>query len=160
MKALGPIDVIASKNNGPYVIKTRLGWCIVSPVNCTRNRKRIHCNRRAVKKCDTKDVGKYYFQTKTSVEENDVGDMLTRLYNLEFIEAGPTERRSEASMSREDQKFIKILQEGRKLRNGHYQVPLPFKDPCVNLPNNRYQARQRLSYLGKKLPKNDQFKED
>ena len=63
-------------------------------------------------------------------------------------------------MSRENQKFMKILQEGTKLRNGHYQVPLSFKEPCVNLPNNRYQARQRFSDLEKKFSKNDQFKED
>ena len=159
-KALEPIDVIPTKNNGPYAIKTRLGWCIVGPVNGTRSRQGMHCNRIAVKQADTKDVGKHYFQTKTSVEENDVRDMLTRLYNLEFIEAGLTERKLEASMSREDQKFMKILQDGTQLRNGHYQIPLPFRDPCVNLPNNRYQARQRFSYLDKKFSKNSQFKED
>ena len=54
---------------------------------------------------------------------------------------------------------MKILQDGTQLRNGHYQVPLPFRDPCVNLPNNRYQARQRFSYLDKKFSKNNQFKE-
>ena len=112
-----------------------------------------------MKQNDTKDVGKHYFQTKTSAEENDVRDMLTRLYNLELIENGPTERKLETSMYRKGQKFMKILQEGTKLRNGHYQVPLPFKDPCVTLPNNRYQAGQRFSYLQKKLSKNDQFKE-
>ena len=37
---------------------------------------------------------------------------------------------------------------------------MPFKDPCVNLSNNRYQGRQRFSYLEKKICKNDQFKED
>ena len=149
-KALEPIDVIPSKNNGPYAIKTRLGWCIVGPVNGTQSRQGIHCNRIAVKQADTKDVGKHYFQTKTSVEENDVRDMLTRLYNLEFTENGPTEGKLETSMSREDQKFMKILQEGTTLRNGHYQVPLPFKEPYVNLPNSRYQAMQRFSYLEKK----------
>ena len=122
MKALQPIDVIPSKNNGPYTIKTRLGWCIVGPVNSTRSRQGIHCNQIAVKQADTKAVGKHYFQTKTSVEENDVRDMLTRLYNLEFIETGPTERKLETSMSRENQKFMKILQEGARLRNSHYQV--------------------------------------
>ena len=63
-------------------------------------------------------------------------------------------------MSQEGQKFINILEEGTKLRNDHYQVPLPFKDPCVNLPNNRYQARHILSDLERKFSKNDQFKED
>ena len=113
-----------------------------------------------MKQADIKDVGKRNFQTKTSVEEKDARDMLTRLYNLEFIEAGPTERKLEASLSREDKKFMKILKDGTQLRNGHYQVPLPFRDPCVNLPNNRYQARQRFSCLDKKLSKKNQFKED
>ena len=117
-KALEPIDVIPSKNNGPYAIKTRLGWCIVSPVNGTQSRQGIHCNRIAVKQADTKDVGKHYFQTKTSVEEHDVRDMLARLYNLEFMETGPSDRKLETSMSREEHKFMKILQEDTKLRNG------------------------------------------
>ena len=43
-KALEPIDVIPSKNNGPYAIKTRLGWCIAGPVNGTQNRQEVHCN--------------------------------------------------------------------------------------------------------------------
>ena len=98
-------------------------WCQKHP----RNKLQI-----AVKQTDTKDVGKHYFQTKTRVEEN-VRDMLTRLYNQELIEAGPTERKTKASMSQKDQEFVKIL-EGTKLRNGHYQLPLPFKGPSVNLP--------------------------
>ena len=109
-KALEPIDVIPSKNNGPYAIKTRLGWCIVGPVNGTQSRQGIHCNPIAVKQADTKDVGKHYFQTKTIVEDNDVRDMLTRLYNLEFMETGLTDRKSETSMSREDHKFMESLQ--------------------------------------------------
>ena len=40
--------------------------------------------------------------------------MLTRLYNLEFKEAGPSERKLEASISREDKKFMMIPQEGIK----------------------------------------------
>ena len=113
-----------------------------------------------MKQDDTKDVGKHYFQTKTSAEENDVRDMNTRLYNLEFIETGSTESKLRTSMSREDHKFIKILQGDTKLRNGHFQVSLPFKDPCVNLPKKRHQARQRFSYLEKKFSKNYQFRED
>ena len=96
-------------------IKTRLGWCIVGSVNGTRSRKGTHCNQIAVKQADTKDVGKYYFQTKTSVEENDVREMLTRLYNLEFI-SWSNWKKSQANMSPEDQKFMKILQKCTKLR--------------------------------------------
>ena len=130
-KALEPIDVISSKNSRPYVIKTRLGWCIVGPVNGTRSRQGIHCKRIAVKQADTKDVREHYFQIKTSVEENDVKDMFTTLYNLEFIENGPTERKLENSMSREDQKFMKILQEGTKLRNEMVPLKGNWKILCL-----------------------------
>ena len=86
--------------------------------------------------------------------------MLTRLCNLEFMETGLTDRNLETSMSREDQKLMEILQEGIKLRNGHYQVLFLSKDPCIDLPNNIYQARQKFSYFEKKFSKNDQFRED
>ena len=63
-----------------------------------------------MKQANTKDAGKHYLQTKTIVEDNDVRDMLTTLYNLEFMETGLTDRKSETSMSREDHKFMESLQ--------------------------------------------------
>ena len=32
LKALELIEIITSKNDGPYPCKTKLGWCIVGPV--------------------------------------------------------------------------------------------------------------------------------
>ena len=34
IKALEPMQIIHSEGGGPYLYKTRLGWCIVSPINC------------------------------------------------------------------------------------------------------------------------------
>ena len=58
-------------------------------------------------------------------------DVFTMLYNLEFIENGPTERKLENSMSREDQKFMKILQEGTKLRNEMVPLKGNWKILCL-----------------------------
>ena len=55
---------------------------------------------------------------------------------------------------------MKILDEGTKLKDGHYQIPLPFKQEDVGLPCNKYQAAQRLSYLKRKFDKNEKFKAD
>ena len=126
-KALEPIDFSSSKNNESYAIKKRFGWCIVGPLNDNRNKQGIHCNQ------------------TTSAKENDVREMLTSLDNLEFIEAGPTERQLKACMSRKNKKFMKILQEGTKTRYSHYQVPFLFKDRQVNFLHSRYQARPRFS---------------
>ena len=57
---IGFVHVIPCKNNGPYAIKTRLVWCIVSPVNGASNRQKIHCNQIAVKQADTR-CGKTLF---------------------------------------------------------------------------------------------------
>ena len=53
--ALEPINIVPSKNDGPYTFKTKLGWCIVDPTNGT-GRKDIYCNWIAVRQADTDEV--------------------------------------------------------------------------------------------------------
>ena len=40
------------------------------------------------------------------------------------------------------------------LKDGHYEIPLPFKDRQYSVPKNRIQAEQRASWLKKRLEKN------
>ena len=44
--------------------------------------------------------------------------------------------------------------------NKHYQIPLPFGNPNVQLSNNRYQAWQRLLDLQKRFKKDKEFEKD
>ena len=155
-KALERIDIIPSKNDGPYAFKIKLGRYIVGPVNGT-SRKEICCNRIGVRQAYTNEVGKHFFQAKPLVKETDVKDMLARLYNQEFTERGSPEDKSENAIFAEDVKFMKILKDGAKVVNKHYQIPLPFGNPNIEPPNNRYQAWQRLSYLQKRFNKNKEF---
>ena len=46
MKALEPTKIIHSEGGGPYAYKTRLGWCVVGPINCIGIT--TSCNRVAV----------------------------------------------------------------------------------------------------------------
>ena len=85
-KALEPIDDIPSKNNGPYAIKTRLGWCIVGPVNGTQIRQGIHCHQIAVKQADAKDVGKHYLWENTI----SIPKLLLKIMMLEICLQGCT----------------------------------------------------------------------
>ena len=84
-KALEPIEILQSKNGGPYAFKTRLDWCVVGPVNRTK-RNKVSCNQIAVSQADTKEVGRLFFQVKKEVKENDLPDMLQQMYNHEFTE--------------------------------------------------------------------------
>ena len=118
-KVLEPIDIIPSENDGPYGFKTKLGWCIVCPVNGT-SRTEICCNWIGIRQADTNEVGKQFFQAKTLVKETNVNEMFARLYNQEFTESGFPGGKSENGMSVEDIKFLKILENEAKIVNKLY----------------------------------------
>ena len=71
--------------------------------------------------------------------------MLTIMYNQEFTERGSHESKSENGASLEALRFTKILEDGAKMVNKQYQIPLPFRNANIQPPNSRYQAWQRLS---------------
>ena len=71
--------------------------------------------------------------------------------------------------SQEDKKFLQILEEGAKIVDGHYKIPLAFRRVDAQLPNNKPQGEKRLTSLKKKKKKkkkkkeearNDKFKDD
>ena len=115
---------------------TKLGWSIVGPVNGTC-RKEISCNQIGIRQADTNKEGKHFFQAKTTVKETDLKETLTRLHYQEFTESGSPEGKSENEMSVEDVKFMKILEDGAKMVNKHYQISSPFRNANIQLPNNR-----------------------
>jgi len=63
--------------------------------------------------------------------------------------------------SLEDQKFISTLQQGiRKTSDGHFEMPLPFRDANPALPNNRIMAEKRLEGLKRKFTKDIKYREE
>ena len=46
------------------------------------------------------------------------------------------------------------------LKNGHYQIALPFKNENPQMPSNRTQAEQWMTWLTKRLRKDPQFHKD
>ena len=50
-----------------------------------------------------------------------------------------SERKDERAPSIEDKEFLKQVKEGIRLNTAdeHYEIPLPFKDEDIKLPNNR-----------------------
>ena len=89
-----------------------------------------------------------------TVRETGIKEMLDKMYNKEVSFT----RSKKKEMPQQDMRFMEILDEGTKLKDGHYQIPLPFKQEDVRLPCNKYQAAQRLSYLKRKFDKNEKFK--
>ena len=68
-RALEPIKVIPSRNDGPYAMKTILGWCIVGPISYrNQSEGKISCNRTAVMEAGSNKVSRHYFAVENKLK--------------------------------------------------------------------------------------------
>ena len=95
-----------------------------------------------------------FFQSKKEEKENEVTEMLQKMYNHEFTESQNKLNRENDGMSQEDLKFMQVLDNGTRLIDGHYEIPLPLHDDNVRFPNNRLQDEKRFTCLQKKCQGN------
>jgi hypothetical protein len=125
-KAMEPWDVIRTEDEGPYAVKTALGWVINGPI---------------------------FSESETNMKLNfikadNLEDMLIKSYNTDFSERLIDDV---SEYSREDKHFMKTVENSLKFETGKYCMKLPFKNENISLPNNRNIAYHRLMLLKKKL---------
>jgi hypothetical protein len=89
--------------------------------------------------------------------ETPLNDIVLDSINRDFNERAVYDKKE---MSQEEQQFMSKVKRTVSLKNGHYQIALPFKDEHPQIPNNRTQAEQRMTWLKKRLQKNPQFHKD
>ena len=134
-KVMEPQEVINSQGEGPYAVRTLLGWVVNGPLR-GGGTKATSVNRISVV---------------------DLHDLLVTQYNTDFVEKSYEEKRE---MSIEDKQFLKSVEDSTTIVNGHYSFRLPFRSHDVSLPNNRQVAEQRLWSLKRKFLKNASFHEE
>ena len=105
-KALEPIDVIRSVGDGPYAVKTMLGWTVNGPLGGCPD--------------DTQDT------TSISVNRTSVVQ-LDKLWEQQFKTDFPECGRDNQEPSREDQQFLDLVSKSAHLVNGHYSIGLPLR---------------------------------
>ncbi len=81
---------------------------------------------------------------------------MAKQYNHEFNEKTTKEK----EMSREDLKFLEIMEHLAVLQEGRYCLKLPFKNKEVCLSNNFAVARQRIQGLRKRFLNNKQLHQE
>ncbi|XP_035986796.1 uncharacterized protein LOC118560149 [Fundulus heteroclitus] len=103
-KLMEPWEVINSQGEGPYAIRSLLGWVVNASAEGCKDLENgypsVHVNRTTVDKIE---------------------ELLTSQYNYDFIEKSFTEQEE---MSREEQKFLDIMDRSAQLENGHYKRKL------------------------------------
>ena len=159
-KATEPLETVPSQQNGPYAQRTVLGWCVIGPIQRSSGQDKLNVNftRVTVPARDSLsgELAGHYFCQETSIQDTYTSKLLHEMYTNEFNEKDGERK----CMSVEDERFIKIMEKGISRRGSHYELPLPFRDQCVSMPDNATQVKKRLFYLKKRFTLDPQFREE
>ncbi len=142
-KAIEPWQVINSEGNGPYAIRTALGWIVNGPLQTDVN-------------TESDQVRTSSF-TVNRIAVSDIETLLVEQFNADFPDRNYSDK---TEMSQEDRKFMQSVEQSIQYKDGHYCIGLPFKNDPAKLPNNRCIAEQRAIGLKRKLSNNPKFHED
>ena len=123
----------------------------------------MRCNRIAVKDAITGKLLSHHFAKDPGYKMRDVGakEMFRKIYYNDFCEkvhlsstgiCGDMEE-----ISKDDKVFLAIVEKGTKRVDDHYEVPLPYRDGNLQLPNNKEQAIRRMQQLKKRFQKDLDF---
>ena len=161
-KVQEPYEVIPSQCGGPYAYRSRLGWCVVGPTKRSQNESVIKCYRTAIhvpaEDAIDKSIASHHFAISSKVNKiYDIEDQLNKMYMHDFNEMQPEKK----ALSLEDEEFLRQMNEGvKRSENGHYILPLPFRNQNPKFENNRIQAVSRAESLKKRLVKDKKFHEE
>ena len=141
--ALQPLQVVPTEGNGPFATLFRHGWTINGPLHVTiSDDNNITCHR-------------IMFQETGSMRE-----CVINMFERDFSEHDVGKVPDEKGQSQDDKKFIDIVSCGMKVINGHYEIPLPFKESKVVMKNNYNQAAKRALWQRKKMGRDEKYSKD
>jgi transposase InsO family protein len=143
-KALEPLEVIPSDGSHPYAILLRHGWTLHGPVQGRFDDNIVTSNRIMVQEMHKEIINPCSILQMFEADFNDK------------IESYP----GECGMSQEDRQFLKTVEEGIVLEDGHYTVPLPLRDAVPKLPDNRNYVLKRAALQRKKMLANKKYHDD
>ena len=164
-KAFEPVNFIPACNEGPFAVKTDLGWSIIGRTSTNDHNdddeqgKIIHSHRIVTKETIPNAI--HHRETvEFSVKTTNVKEVINPRDIIKVLESDFIERKEHEKkpISYEDKKFLDILSEGIHVRDdSHFEMPLPFKEPHPRLPNNKKQAEIRLLQLKRRLGQSENF---
>ena len=134
-QALEPLEIKRGQKGEPYATRTTLGWVVNGPLGRTGSAPR-----------------------SASFISADVqlNEQFEKFCNMEFNDSTFSNK---TSMSQEDRRALEIMNQTVKLKEGHYEVALPWRHYPPDLPNNKSLADHRLNLLKRRLTKDTSLHE-
>ncbi len=123
---LAPRETRCGESGEPYAILTGLGWTLHGPVAD-----------------GSTSISANFIQADHSLQQ-----AVERFWKLD----DPVHVNNN-SLSVVDQQVVDLWNKQSVKEDGHYTLPIPFKEHPPRLPNNYTMAKHRLNLLGKRLKK-------
>ena len=131
-------------------------------INQTKEGK-FGCKRIMFTSADTVKPGGHYVTVPTKVRETSIESMLKKIYEHDFDEpesqycVNNKINPNYDNLSKNDRRFLELMERQAVKTDGHYQLPLPLKDKELVLPNNRMAATKCMQALKKKFERDEPF---
>ena len=115
------------------------------------------CHRIHAREIGSEETLNHSFILHTQTKEVINPFAVNRMFEQDF-----SERKSHSKvLSQDDRMFLKRTKDNIHLtEDGHYEMPLPFRDDSVELPYNRKLAETRLGHLKRRFERDKKYKED
>ena len=157
-RVIKPREVIPGNDDDPYAQRTALGWGIiemVEPGRCIAKEGWMFTASFHARSSWNQKM--CYFALKTHTKEILTPVQVNRMFELDCTERKAEER----SFSYEDRRFLSKVNVAIHQRcDGHYEMPLPFKQESIMLPNKKEVALKRLNKLKGRLKSDSKYKAD
>jgi hypothetical protein len=130
-EALIPLSIVAGGKGEPYAIRTRLGWTVSGPVSSS-----------------SKPAPAVYFQQGST---DQLLDKVSKFWQVDS--SGLYDQTNQTSV--QDRGVLERWRASASHTDGHYTLPIPFRDLDPSLPDNRCMAERRLASLARKLRRHE-----
>ncbi|XP_068203742.1 uncharacterized protein [Palaemon carinicauda] len=144
--ALQPLEVVPTLGYGPFAVRYLHGWTVNRPLHVKVSSNGVSCHRLLVS-----DV--------QHVTDCITVESIRKYFELDFSERDLGSVPDECGLSFEDTRFVKRCQDYIEFRDGHFQLPMPFRDRNVNLPNNKKQAVSRAKWQRRKMKNSEDYRQ-
>jgi hypothetical protein len=129
------LEVREGGANEPVAIRTCLGWCVMGVAAPDPTSNNSAC-------------------VNLTLTEEDLSRQVERFWQTESF---GVRANLEQPRSVEDQRALQVMDEKTRFIEGHYEVPMLWKNSSCVLPNNRVAAEKRFTTLTKKLSRDSEL---
>ena len=152
--ALRPLETIAGGPGQPYATLTQLGWTLTGPLgrNSTPQTQSFRVSE-AGKLAEGPGGVCSMTGSERTPEAEELVDHLRKFW--EFETSGQYDLSK--GHSAQDQKVLELWRTEATKVDGHYQLPIPFRDEHPHLPDAKGMALKRLISLSKRLSRDERL---